>query len=92
MAIILWQHGSGTAEPTTMAVDASADVTTEYLRGKSHADLLETADEHGDRYVEGFLTDALPVEASFLADPGQELVDLPAVTFDPHIRAGNSDP
>lgn len=92
MAIILWQHGSGTTEPTAMTVDASADVTTEYLRGKSHADLLETADEHGDRYVEGILTDALPVVASFLADHGKELADLPAVTFDPNISGVNYDP
>jgi hypothetical protein len=75
-----------------MTVDASADITTEYLRARSHADLLESADEHGDEYVEEFLADALPVVADFLANHEKELAELPSVTFDPNISGVNYDP
>jgi hypothetical protein len=75
-----------------MTVDADADITTEYLRRKSHADLLETADQHGDDHVEAFLADALPVVAGFLADHEKEVADLPSVTFDPNISGVNYDP
>jgi len=75
-----------------MTVDASADVTTEYLRTKSHTDLLESADADGDEYVESFLGDALSVVASFLADHEKPLADLPSVTFDPNVSGVNYDP
>lgn len=75
-----------------MTVDVSADITTDYLQARSHADLLESADEHGDEYVEEFLSDALQVVASFLADHEKEVTDLPSVTFDPNISGVNYDP
>lgn len=75
-----------------MTVDTSADITTDYLRSKSHTDLLESADEHGQQYVEEFLTDGLSVVASFLADHEKSITALPAVTFDPNISGVNYDP
>ena len=75
-----------------MTVDTSADVTVDYLRTKSHTDLLESADAEGDPYVKAFLVEGLSVVASFLADHGKRLQDLPAVTFDPNVSGVNYDP
>jgi len=96
MAIILWQYDADSdpvrSKHVLMTVDTSADITTEYLRTRSHADLLESADRDGNQYVERFLSDALSVVASFLADHGKDLSDPPSVTFDPNVSGVNYDP
>jgi len=75
-----------------MTVDISADVTVDILRTKTHTDLLETADERGEEYVEEFLVAGLTSVQSFLSDHDKPLPDLPAVTFDATISGVNYDP
>jgi len=75
-----------------MTVDTSADVTVDVLRTKTHTDLLETADERGEEYVEEFLVAGLTSVQSFLADHDKRLTDLPAVRFDSTISGVNYDP
>lgn len=75
-----------------MTVNTSADITVDYLRTRSQTDLLESVDSDGEEYVEDFLVDALSVAASFLADHGKRLKDLPSVTFDPNLSGVNYDP
>lgn len=75
-----------------MTVDTSAEITADYLRTKTHTDLLATADREDEQYVEAFLTDALDVVRSFLEDHQKPIESPPAVTFDPNISGVEYDP
>lgn len=75
-----------------MSVDTSDDITVEYLRSRTHTDLLESFDQHGTRYVESFLSEALGIVSAFLADHEKYLTDVPGVMFDPNISGVNYDP
>lgn len=75
-----------------MTVDTSVDITVDYLRKKTHTDLLMAADEHGDQYVEEFLSDALVAVESFLADHEKPISEPPVAIFDSNISGVNYDP
>lgn len=75
-----------------MAVDTSRKITTDYLRTKVHADLLETADSEGAEAVESFLESALGDVRSFLVEHDKHIVEPPGVIFDPDISGVEYDP
>lgn len=75
-----------------MTIDTSAAITPEYLRTKTHADLLEADDQHGTQYVEAFLGDALEVVVSFLSDHEKPVSTVPTALFDPNVSGVKYDP
>lgn len=75
-----------------MAVDTSRKITTDYLRTKIHADLVETADSEGPEAVESFLENALGSVRSFLIEHGKHIAEPPGVIFDPDISGVEYDP
>lgn len=75
-----------------MAVDTSTEITTDYLRSKIHADLLETADSEGADAVEAFLESAVTVARSFLVEHDKTIIEPPGVIFDPNISGVEYDP
>lgn len=75
-----------------MTVDTSASITPDYLRTRTHADLLETDDRRGTQYVEEFLHDALDVVVSFLADHEKVISEVPTALFDPNMSGVKYDP
>jgi hypothetical protein len=75
-----------------MTIDTSVAITPDYLRTKTHADLLETDDQRGTQYVEQFLNDALDVVISFLADHEKSIGEVPKALFDPNVSGVKYDP
>ncbi|PSQ61281.1 MAG: hypothetical protein BRD23_00570 [Halobacteriales archaeon SW_9_67_25] len=75
-----------------MAVDTSTEITTDYLRSKIHADLLETADSEGAEAVETFLESSLSVVRSFLIEHDKHIIEPPGVIFDPNVSGVEYDP
>jgi hypothetical protein len=75
-----------------MTIDTSVAITPDYLRTKTHADLLETDDQRGTQYVEQFLTDALDVVIAFLSDHEKTIETVPTALFDPNVSGVKYDP
>lgn len=75
-----------------MAVDTSADITTDYLESKAHDDLLETYDDEGKSTVTTFLESALDVVQSFMMQHNKHVIEPPGVIFNPKTSGVRYDP
>lgn len=75
-----------------MPVSTSADITVEYLSGKTLADLLDTSDTEGEAYVEEFLAAALETAGDFLETLRKRPDDLPLIEYDPFKSGVAYDP